>query len=182
MPDGNTGVFMLILVNALIVFGVLGAISLIISLTRVFLSKAISHGPEEEPEVDPHVMIMTGSQSDEPFLDDLPLSLAYRDQMMVQEPVIGGIFERSGRKDIGTQEEIVLPRDELDEVKKTAIAAALGAYLSTEQNPSGSVFLRGITGCGAWGRLSRGYTMGTNRASLSRRGNKGGFTSCVDSR
>ncbi len=131
MGDTYGDAFVLVLVNAVVVFLTLWLLSLTIRLTRWILSKTQPKDAENGSELrDKHVKVLTGFQSEE-FSED--------------EDTIEGLREEAEP----------VSRDELDGSVRAAIVVALAAYMSPVGGAATPVFQRGKSHPGARGRTSR---------------------------
>jgi len=156
----------LIGVSVAVVFAVLWVLFLLIRFMRSVFDKLELRDPERgSTEKDKHMMILTGAQSEDSSQEeDLDL-----------DPVIG-----TESSDDSSREEMRFMSSGVDALTQAAVMAALAAYMSSETVSSKPMFLRGIKGSGAWGRMSRTNAYRGSGSYIRHLGSKGGCGSCVD--
>ncbi len=160
MRDTYSEALVLIGVSLAVVFAVLWVLFFLIRFMRTaFLRLEPREAKEGSIERDKHVMILTGAQSEDSAQED----------DFEGEPVY-------------PQEEMRSMSDGVDALTRAAIMAALAVCMSSEAVSSRPMFLRGISGSGAWGRMARKNTFRGSGSHTRHLGSKGGYGSCVDSK
>jgi Na+-transporting methylmalonyl-CoA/oxaloacetate decarboxylase gamma subunit len=160
MRETYSEALVLIGVSLAVVFAVLWILFLLIRFMRNAFGRLKPPKAEEgSTERDKHVMILTGAQPEDPSQED----------DFEEEPV-------------DSQEEMRSMSDGLDALTRAAIISALAAYMSSEAVSGRPMFLRGITGSGARGRMARKDVFRGSGSHTRYLGSKGGCGSCVDSK